>query len=308
MHPPCPITGEPARRRVQNISTKLLIALWRYSFRVDASRAFENQKTVGMWESPCGLVFFEPRVEGDTEFYRELYLKWRADYVFHGYAPLGRIDFRTAAGHVRSGDRVLEIGPGPWGLKPYIPDADYLGLEPHLDAATPRDDILREHLDDHAHKHPGEYDVVCAFHVIEHVADPADFVRNMLAALRPGGLLILAAPTWPSPMTDLPNFVLNAPPQHLTWWNPGAMRALCDAFGLNQVELRELPGQPFSSLIHWMRRFSPVRTDSRYFHHSWKWHLSLLFSALLGLIAQRIARPPGHDTALDVICIARKPG
>jgi len=307
MNPPCPITGEPAQRLVQNISTELLTDLWKYGFRVDTSRAFTGEKRIGMWESPCGLIFFEPRTEGDGEFYRKLYRNVRADYRLYECDPQGRIDFRIAAEHIRPGDKVLEIGPGAWGLKPHVPHADYLGLEPHLSPSEAREDIVCETIEEHARKHPDTYDVVCAFHVIEHVADPLLLARQMVAALRPGGLLILAGPTWPSPITDIPNYVLNAPPHHLTWWNPRAFSALSATLGLEEVDLREIRGMPGAKILLWMRHFSPVRTDSRYFRHSWKWHLSLLYAALLGGIAERFATPPDVEFPMDIISIARKP-
>ena len=33
-----------------------------------------NIERFGLWESPCGLAFFEPMLEGDEAFYRELCL------------------------------------------------------------------------------------------------------------------------------------------------------------------------------------------------------------------------------------------
>jgi hypothetical protein len=46
--------------------------LWRGSFGVAADRELGNIKHFGLWESPCGLAFFEPMLVGDEAFYLEL--------------------------------------------------------------------------------------------------------------------------------------------------------------------------------------------------------------------------------------------
>jgi SAM-dependent methyltransferase len=41
---------------------------------------------------------------------------------------------------------------------------------------------------------PGEFDLITAFHVLEHVPDPVGAVRRMLGWLAPGGLLVIEVP------------------------------------------------------------------------------------------------------------------
>jgi len=71
--PLCPITGLPARRRIQQVSSAFLIALWRASFGVSTARQLRVVKRFGLWEPPCGLAFFHPMIVGDEQFYRDFY-------------------------------------------------------------------------------------------------------------------------------------------------------------------------------------------------------------------------------------------
>jgi hypothetical protein len=67
--PLCPITGLPARRRIQQVSGALLIALCRASFGVSTARQLRDVKRFGLWEYSCRLGFFDPMIVGDEQFY-----------------------------------------------------------------------------------------------------------------------------------------------------------------------------------------------------------------------------------------------
>ena len=66
--PRCPVTGLPAVRLIQPISPRLIGALWRGAFGVSADRQLAGIDQFGLWESPCGLAFFDPMLEGDEAF------------------------------------------------------------------------------------------------------------------------------------------------------------------------------------------------------------------------------------------------
>src|SRR5260370_6374367 len=53
-----------------------MIGLWRGAFGVATDRLLGDIEHFGLWESPCGLAFFEPMLPGDETFYQELHRRW----------------------------------------------------------------------------------------------------------------------------------------------------------------------------------------------------------------------------------------
>jgi SAM-dependent methyltransferase len=303
--PRCPITGLPATRRIQQISARLLGELWRRSFGVRAERQLAAIGQFDLWESPCGLAFFEPMLAGDETFYRDLYS--RGEFYRALSTPrIPRAEFKRIAELVREGDRVLDVACGEGGLAHHLPHAAYVGLDPHCNAAAAGPDIRNETVAEHAALHPEEYDAVCALHAIEHVSDPLGFARDLVRCLKPGGALCIVVPSRASALTKLPNFVLNAPPHHLSWWNAAALNALSNELGLG-IEAVEAVPFSFDSMIYWMGRFSPRLTGNRYFRAHWTWHGALALSWLAGRACDALVRVPASAEPSGLLLIARKP-
>ncbi len=89
--------------------------------------------------------------------------------------------------------RVLNVGAGAdvsGALAPLLRRRPHLvGVDP--DQAIERNESLHERhrmcLEDFAGEHQGEFDVVLAVYVLEHVSDPAAFAAACAQVLRPGG-------------------------------------------------------------------------------------------------------------------------
>lgn len=301
----CPITGAEATL-VQEIPAALLRGLWRHSFGVDPTPAPVRTR---LWRSPCGLMFFAPAAAGDAAFYTAFYARLAAG-TRDGRLGRDRTEYPLAAARIREDDAVLEAGAGAGAFGRLIPRARYVGLDPNAAAyASPEVPIVAETLPDHAARHAGAYDAACAFHVIEHVTDPLGFARDMARCVRPGGLVILAAPTWPSALTTIPNFVISAPPHHLSWWTEGAMAALAARCGWAVEEIRALPPGPAEARIEWMARLAPVKTrpEGPFFAHRFAWHASLATAAVAARIAAALLPLPRDAAPMSVLLIARKP-
>lgn len=303
----CPINGRPPQRLVQRIPAALLRGMWRIGLQIDVDELFAGVPRVALWESESGLFFFDPPIQGDARFYVDFYRRVR----MHDRLEAGimqRTEYLSAARHVEPGMKVLDVGCGRGAFRRHLRHAEYVGL----DQFAPKDAdsaVVRDSLDAHARLRPCAYDVVAAFQVIEHTADPMSFVAELLRCLRPGGWLILSAPLHPSAMTAIPNFLLNAPPHHLTWWTPKALTELAAAHGLDDIAVNPLDPAPHEGVIHWMNALSPVHTRAdRYFAHRWGWHLGLAWSFAAGRLCHRFRPIPRHAHSINLLAVARKPG
>ena len=304
--PLCPITGLPAIRRIQPISGQLMIGLWRKTFGIATERQLGGIEHFGLWESPCGLAFFDPMLAGDDDFYLDLYR--RGDFHRLLTAPgLARAEFKRVAQLIRPGGKILDVGCGEGGLARHLPNAIYVGLDLNFPPGTDGPDVRNETIAEHGLHHSDEYDAVCAFHVIEHVADPLGFGRDLVQCVKPDGHLCIAVPSRHSPITDVPNFVFNAPPHHLSWWNEGALRTLADRLDLVVESVERLPFCTHDSIIYWMGRFAPRLIGNRYFRAHWSWYGALAWSWIAGRTCDTLFRVPASAQSSGLLLMARKP-
>lgn len=303
---PCPLTGHPARL-IQVVSVKFLRGLWRAIAGERIERLYGGRNRLGLYESPCGLMFFAPMIAGDEAFYRGVYGRTNAQRML-GEKPEQRQEFIEAASHLRPGDAILDVGCGAGDFRMHAGQAAYRGIDPYATEGDPL--IASETIAAHADRRPAAYDLVCAFQVIEHVADPLGLVIDMARAVRPGGRIVLCAPLHPSPLTEMPNNPVNGPPHHLTWWNRGALEALCRAANLEPLELKELPPSPHQARFFWTLRLTPFRTDpssGRYYASRKTWTFGLWAAFLLSAPLAALFGLPCNAKPVDVFLVARKP-
>ena len=155
----------------------------------------------------------------DAKYYERI---WNAELAA-GHWHFDAVRHRALAKHVKPGHKVIDIGAGVWGT------AQYIGTElktPNVtlvayDQSYTARDIVAEMCPQIVYvlgllpKMPfgdGEFDIVTAGEIIEHMAEPAALAAEMASICRPGGWITLSTVD-----TTCANAIKHGPyPEH-TW-------------------------------------------------------------------------------------------
>ena len=191
--------------------------------------------------SSCGLRYFSPALPGDADFYHQL------STTSASYYSEARWDFHKAIELVAPGDVVLDIacGGGAWLQQAQNKGAEVCGIDTNPAAITrAREAGLHAQclpLDEFTQQNSGRFDVVTAFHVIEHIPAIRSFVDAAKDCLKPGGKLILTVPN------RLRRFrtsfePLDYPPHHLSHWTANQLIVLARLTGLHPHAIYYEPG------------------------------------------------------------------
>jgi SAM-dependent methyltransferase len=243
----CPF-GHSSAYVLEKLPIADLAQAWRREFGISIQSLFarlERDELEFCECQECNLRFFSPGVPGDGSFYSALshwYDQWRGHVAGAEFKP----DYLVAQRHIEPGSAVLEIGCGCARFDLRIPEGcSYVGLELNPDyvlrGRAAGVDVRLEPVQTHAGVHPGEYDVVCLFQVIEHIADVHAFIAACLDCVRPGGLLIVGCPNTEGFLRTEHDNLLNMPPHHITWWSRRSLEFLAQELGLMVAEIVEEP-------------------------------------------------------------------
>jgi 2-polyprenyl-3-methyl-5-hydroxy-6-metoxy-1,4-benzoquinol methylase len=157
-------------------------------------------------------------------------------------------EYTYSSKFIKRTDRVLEVGSGKGAFRKHIDALEYIGLEFNRKAieegAKEGIQILQQSIQSFATSHQYQYDVVCAFQVLEHIAEISSFIKACCSCLKPGGFLIYSVPSANSFAKYVPNFVLDMPPHHVTKWSDQALKSLARCMQLELIEIWHEPLQP----------------------------------------------------------------
>ncbi len=111
------------------------------------------------------------------------------------------------------------------------------------------------------------YDLITAFHVIEHLPDPRSMLGGLAGLLRPRGRMIIEVPSADDALLSLydceefQRFTYWS--QHLFLFNAATLEVLARQAGLRVIALQYYQRYPLSNHLHWLSRGKPGG------HQSW---------------------------------------
>lgn len=236
-----PVTHKPAEK-ISSIPTKLIIDLYKEDTDVDVSAYFKGLDAVDVYRcKETGYRFYYPlTLAGDDKFYEELQ---KYDWYYAGW----KWDYDAALPFIANGSKVLDIGCGYGNFLVKLKNdknCDCTGLEFNDKAIEGGRKqgitMYKEFVQEYAKSHKNEYDFVCFFQVLEHIADIDSFMRAAIDCLRPGGKLIICVPNNnPYWMQNFEHHSMNMPPHHMGLWNKETFAALTDIYPLKLTDVNE---------------------------------------------------------------------
>jgi 2-polyprenyl-3-methyl-5-hydroxy-6-metoxy-1,4-benzoquinol methylase len=184
--------------------------------------------------------------------------------------------------------RVLDFGCGAGGFVVRAGElaASIAGVEPEKRVGEYWGDRITIHPDMAAAG--GSYDLITAFHVVEHLSDPRAVLSMLAKHLRPGGRIVIEVPSASDALLTLyeseafQRFTYWS--QHLFLFNAETLRRVAVQAGFRVTAVEQVQRYPLSNHLFWLSKGKPGG------HHRWEFlnspALDSAYAAALGAVGK----------------------
>lgn len=217
----CPICDSNLRSRTGPYCLNELFELWApVQFSEGTLTEHFNQSLyTQLYSCPeCKLGIFLPQIIGTANFYLDLSRNDSNDYYVDE-----KWDFEQALKDTKKNSSIVEIGCGPGNflekVQSYVARACGTEHNEHALRIARAKGLQIFGADEDASDVKGLFDSVFSFHVLEHVADPVGFLRELRSWVKPGGKIGISVPNQDGPLKYIDPCIQNMPPHHATRWH-----------------------------------------------------------------------------------------
>lgn len=289
----CPITNSRNVRMVEEISVSKINLLYRNLLSLGAFNAITDLKSVQKYESlDTGYCFYFPfTIQGNESLYTYL-------QKFDWYYMHDKWEYRKAMEYVHENDKVMEIGSGDGAFLEILeknisqkPEGIELSNEGVKKSLLKGLHVRKSSIEEEAEHRNEEFDTICAFQVLEHLASPKSFLESCFKLLKKGGRLIIAVPNNDSFIKNDRENTLNLPPHHMGLWNQKSLKSIATIF---KFEVEAMHNEPLQNYhLEWYIRVA-ISTNLGYGFYRIVLKLKFIKSLILRIVAKVRHKIKGH--------------
>ena len=237
----CPICDSILEPTGPQYSIDQLFDLWKPTLftpeTIESHRA--QSEYTQLYSCPnCELDIFLPQIIGAPQFYVEDYNLDNSQNVENVFTYIDdKWEFDEAQKDVKGVQSIIEIGCGNGAflkkiqtIVPLIIGVEY--NEQALKKARALGFTIYGFNEDALIKKQ-YFDVALSFHVLEHVADPIEFIRHLSTLIKENGKICLSVPNQDGPIKFIEPCVQNMPPHHATRWHKKTFEVLAKRLNLS---------------------------------------------------------------------------
>ena len=111
------------------------------------------------------------------------------------------------------------------------------------------------------HELSGEFDVICMFHVIEHLSNPDEYLKDLYSLLKPGGVLICETPNSEDALLTYYNCEAFANStywsKHVYLYSSKTLEFLFNRVGFRVIENTQIQRYSLSNHLYWLKEGKP---------------------------------------------------
>ena len=252
----------------------------------------------------CKLEIFLPPIIGSPQFYIEMYSTSNKDLSLY---VDDRWEFYKAQQDLIGTQSVIEIGYGKGEflkkireIVPHIICIEYneyaitIARENGFIVYTPNDYINEK------------FDAIVAFHVLEHVSNPLDFIKSLSAKIKNNGKIYISVPNQDGPMKFIEPCIHNMPPHHATRWHAKTFKILSDQLHLS---VEKIEFEPLAITDHYYYTYYWINskiTGNSYIHKLFRLFLNKTTSGIFEILKLLHVRHFKWLTGQSIYVILRK--
>lgn len=241
---------------VRKIKTKDIIAKYK-NFNIDVTKYLSGLNEISLYQcDESGYRFYYPyNIAGDSTFYQHF-------QNFNWYYMPWKWEHEITTQYLKDGMKILEVGCAHGTFLQRINTMfdleTTIGLELNESAPVNNEkwQIINQFIQEYSKLNADQFDLVCSYQVLEHIADVNSFIYSKIRCLKKGGKLIISVPNNDSFLKNLDSG-LNMPPHHMGLWAKDSLMSLTLIFPLKviKVHFEELKDYHVDGYI-WSEKYS----------------------------------------------------